>query len=216
MIIHHHLGLGDHFICNGLVNYFSKSKKIDLICKKHNEPTVKTLYQDNSNVKVIPIPSQNELLESYNYSISTNQEILRIGFDKCNPSNWDKSFYTQVGLDFIERYRLFKFPKTLPSQINIENKSFIFVHNECSEGRYSLNIESNLDRFVVEKNQTNNLFSYTNLLQRATEIHCINSSIFHLIDSMPNVTDKLYYHNTRNHPCNFQISSKWNIIDYDN
>jgi hypothetical protein len=215
MIIHHHLGLGDHFVCNGLVNYFSKKQKIDLICKKHNEPTVRSLYTENNNVNIVPIAGLYEIEESHKYAKDTHQDILCIGFNKCDPNNWDKSFYAQVGLNFIERYRLFKFPRTLPPQINIDNKSFIFVHNECSEGRYNLEIDSNLDRFVLEKYQTNNLFSYIDIIQKADEIHCINSSIFHLIDSMSNVTHKLYYHDTRNHPCNFEISSKWSIVDYD-
>ena len=33
VVIHHHLGLGDHIICNGLINQMSVSKKIYLICK---------------------------------------------------------------------------------------------------------------------------------------------------------------------------------------
>ena len=216
MIIHHHLGLGDHFVCNGLVNYFSKLEKIDLICKKRNEPTVKTLYQDNNNVIVVPIPAQNELLESYNYSISKNQKILKIGFDKCDIKNWDRSFYSQVGLDFIERYRLFRLPKELPTQINTNYKKFIFVHNESSDGKFSLNIESSLPQFILTKDLTNNIFGFINILRQASEIHCIDSSIFHLVDSMPCVTNHLYYHNIRKNVTSFQISSKWTIINYDN
>jgi hypothetical protein len=217
MIIHHHLGLGDHFVCNGLVNYFSKLEKIDLICKKYNEPTVKTLYQDNNSVTIVPIPAQNELLESYNYSVSTNQKILRIGFDKCDINNWDRSFYSQVGLDFVERYRLFKLPKKLPEQAPAPQEPFIFIHSESSEGSYNLNINSSINnRFYVKKTDTDNLLGYLRLITMAEEIHCINSSLFHLIDSIPSITNKLYYHNIRHHPCTFEISNKWSIVNYDN
>ena len=27
ILVHHHLGLGDHIICNGLINYLSEQKK---------------------------------------------------------------------------------------------------------------------------------------------------------------------------------------------
>jgi hypothetical protein len=215
MIIHHHLGLGDHFVCNGLVNYFCKLEKIDLICKKHNEPTVKTLYQDNNNVTVIPISAQNELSESYNYSVSTNQKILRIGFDKCDINNWDRSFYSQVSLDFVERYRLFKLPRKLPTQIETPQDPFMFIHSESSDGSYKLNINSSINnRFYVKKTDTDNLLGYLRLITMAEEIHCINSSLFHLIDSIPTITNKLYYHNIRYHPYTFEISNKWSIINY--
>jgi hypothetical protein len=217
MIIHHHLGLGDHFVCNGIVNYFSESNHIDLICKQHNFPTIQTLYINNPNVQVISIPGVNELLESHLYAESTRQEILRIGFDKCDASNWDMSFYKQVGLSFDLRYSLFKLPKLeqLPTQLDFEFSDFIFIHNQSSDGSYSLNIESTLPRFILEKTQTNNLFSYIDLITRSKEIHCIDSSIFHLIDSISNIRKNLYYHDIRKHPCFFNLSKKWKQIKYD-
>lgn len=213
MIIHHHLGLGDHFICNGLVNYLSKKDKHTLICKKHNLPTVSSLYSENENITILPIQTNNELFETYDYSQRHKIPILYVGFNKCDPKNWDKSFYKQLNIDFIERYRFFKLPRKLPEQVNVPKEKFIFIHNCCSEGSFSLNIESSLFRFVAKKEDTNNLLSYIDIIQNAEEIHCINSSLFHLIDSLPCITNKMYYHNVRSHPCNFEISYKWTIIN---
>ena len=36
ILLHHHLGLGDHIICNGLVRFLSINTKIDLFCKDQN------------------------------------------------------------------------------------------------------------------------------------------------------------------------------------
>lgn len=217
MIIHHHLGLGDHFVCNGLVNYLSRKQSVHLICKQHNKPTVSSLYSENDNVTIIPIQGNNELLESYNYSQQNKLPILYVGFNKCDPQNWDQSFYKQLNINFLERYRFFKLPRKLPPQISIPNEKFIFVHNTSSDGQFVLNIESPLHQFIASKNDGNNLLSYIQIIQEAEEIHCINSSLFHLIDSLPCVTNKLYYHNVRPHPCNFQISYKWEIVNnYDN
>jgi hypothetical protein len=33
IIVHHHTGLGDHFICNGLINALLEYYSIDLICE---------------------------------------------------------------------------------------------------------------------------------------------------------------------------------------
>lgn len=219
MIIHHHLGLGDHFVCNGLVNFVAKysQESIDLVCKKHNEPTVSSLYSDNPNINVIPlnINSHNEITEINNYAFKTNQKILRVGFEHTDPKNWDKSFYKQLGIDFLERYRFFKLPR-IKSQnmLPIPDNKFIFVHNQSSDHIFNLNIETKLSTVFVKKEDTNNLLCYIDLIQNANEIHCINSSLFHLIDSIPNITNNLYYHNVRKHPCNFQVSPKWSIIEY--
>jgi hypothetical protein len=124
MIIHHHLGLGDHFVCNGLVNYLSRTHNIDLICKKHNEPTVDSLYVDNNNVKIISIIGDNEIKESAEYARETHQKILHIGFSRCDPSCWDRSFYQQLDIDFVERYRMFHIPQNLPNQIFVQTVGY--------------------------------------------------------------------------------------------
>ena len=54
-ILYHHLGLGDVIICNGLVNYISKSfKNIHLIVDKKFYKQITFLYSENSNVVVVP------------------------------------------------------------------------------------------------------------------------------------------------------------------
>lgn len=214
MIIYHHLGLGDHFVCNGLVNYFSQDCKIDLICKNHNLPTIETLYKDNTNITVIPIPGNNELIEVSNYALSTKQQILRIGFELCDPNNWDRSFYSQVGIDFCERYRLFKIPKVLPQQIITPYKEYIFIHDQASDAKYELKIDSSLSIFKPHKELTNNLFSLINIILNAKELHCIDSCFYHLIDSIPDIVGKLYYHDIRKIDTKFQISSKWSTVYY--
>ena len=77
-----------------------------------------------------------------------------------------------------------------------------------------LELKDYLYEIYVKKEDTNNLLSYIDLVQNAEEIHCINSSLFHLIDSLPNTTNQLYYHNIRKHSCHFEISYKWSTIQY--
>jgi hypothetical protein len=218
MIIHHHLGLGDHFVCNGLVNFIAKHNTdcIDLICKKHNFPTVECLYSENNKINVIPIEYNGNELEAVDeYALSHNKTILRIGFQYCDSNNWDKSFYKQVGIDFIERYRFFKLPRSRSNPVlQSPSHKYIFIHNQSSDGLFDLTLQSDLPKIYVKKEDTNNLLSYIDLIQNAEEIHCINSSLFHLIDSIPNITNNLYYHNVRKHPCHFQVSPKWSIVEY--
>lgn len=213
-ILYHHLGLGDHFVCNGLVHKVSESyDTIYLPCKSHNYETVEYLYSESPKIKVFKVDA-NEYGEVDMFSTIMHLPILLIGFHHHNPLNWDKSFYDQIGLDFSERYNSFSLPKKYPDNL-IEplDKDYILVHDQASIGKLNLNLETDLEIVRIEKGISNNLFSYIEVIRKAKEIHCINSSVFHLIDSLSCITDKLYYHDVRpSDGSNFKVSDKWKII----
>ena len=70
----HHLGLGDHIVCNGLVRELIK--KCDLIyfpVKHHNFATVKFMFRDIPNhIKYVTVNNDNEML----YWETMNREIF--------------------------------------------------------------------------------------------------------------------------------------------
>ena len=54
LIIHHHLGLGDHFVCNGLVRFIIDKNNYEqyyIPAKEQNFLTVKEMYSDLNNVE---------------------------------------------------------------------------------------------------------------------------------------------------------------------
>lgn len=59
IFIYHHLGLGDHFHCNGVVRFLLenkfKNKKVYLFAKKKYSEMIKLMYQDISRLEVISI-----------------------------------------------------------------------------------------------------------------------------------------------------------------
>ena len=214
IVLHHHLGLGDHFVCNGLVNRVCESYDIVYLpCKSHNYETVKYLYSENKKVKVFKIDA-NEYNEVFSFALMVDSPVLMVGFQNHNPNNWDRSFYEQMKLDFSERYDSFALPKEPPDNlISPPDNDYILVHSEASVEKYSLNIDTSLEIFEIEKGKSNNIFSYIDVIKNAKEIHCINSSVFHLIDSLSEITDKLYYHDVRKSDgSKFKVSDKWKII----
>lgn len=216
IILHHHLGLGDHFLCNGLVHKVSEEyDEVYLACKEHNYETVEYLYSESPKIKIFKIHNY-EHEEVNAFSTITGISILKVGFEKCNFKNWDRSFYDQLNIDFSEKYKSFYIPKNPPKIIlPTPNESFILVHNEASVGKYDLNIETNLKIVEILKGISNNLFSYLDLIKNASEIHCINSCLFHLIDSIPDITDKLYYHNVRKKEPDPTLNYRWQRVNYD-
>jgi hypothetical protein len=221
IVLHHHLGLGDHFVCNGLVNFLSiKYEQIFLPCKKHNYETVNYLYSENNKITVFTI-EDNEISFVNNFAEERAIPVLRIGFEHTDYNNWAKSFYDQIGLPFEYRYELFAMPirKDPDNIIQFPEEKFIIIHNESSQQKYDLTIATNpfsyKEIYIRKETEYPNLFSYVPMIFRAKQIHCINSSIFHLIDSLllpPNI--ELYYHDIRQDGTSLDISSKWMKINY--
>ena len=59
------------------------------------------------------------------------------------------------------------------------------------------------------------MLDYLDMIYFADEIHCIDSSFFHLVDSIPNLNASLFFHDVRKNITNFQKTKKWNIKTYE-
>ena len=60
MIFIPHLGLGDHFLTNGLLRYLSKDKDIVAMpVKQNNFWTIKRMFADMENLCLIPLDGSN-------------------------------------------------------------------------------------------------------------------------------------------------------------
>ena len=84
--IYHHLGLGDHFHCNGVVRFLIQkkhlNKNIKLFAKKKYSEMVKFMYRDIENLEIVPISNDEKKEEDdVNSHISQNDIIEKIGFE---------------------------------------------------------------------------------------------------------------------------------------
>ena len=238
IIVHHNPGLGDHIICNGLINYISEKNRVLLICSLVNYKSIKYLYSENKRVQVLPVPSLkkiNYLLNAYVFKKNKNIEkffskiisiffmldIKYIGFDNITYPEWDKSFYSSENIDFDLRFDNLKLPNKLPKKVNLElNEEFILIQNLSSKSseKFNLYINSNLKKIYLDNKLTPNFFSNIHLVLRAKEIHCIDSSLIHLVEAIEGLSCKLYFHDIRKHYKDSVFSAKknWSIITYEN
>ena len=211
--IYHHLGLGDSFICNGLVRYFAdKFGKVTTFAKTHNFDTVRFMYADNENITVLPVDGDNEVIKHLNMqSLFGNQiELIRVGFEYlwCNAANpelphyspnpgFDVRFYEIVGIGFDKRWTLFNVKRYIENEkrffekFNVKEKEYIFVHDD---GRYQIDINridnpNNLpiirpSRHPMSPTLSDNMFDYCYLIENAYSVHTIESSFQFMIDSL--------------------------------
>jgi|15BtaG_2_1085339.scaffolds.fasta_scaffold08133_3 hypothetical protein len=219
LCIHHHLGLGDHFVCNGLVHEISKKySKIHLPAKKHNFDTVDCLYKDWDNIFVFEVTDEYKDVAAH--CLKNNIPVLKVGFDYLNicADFGNVCFYKQLGLDFSIRYTNFKLPNEIANADILYDKlappteEYCLVHQQSSVENFQINIQSDLPIIEIKPGFTNNLLDYVKIIKNATEIHCIDSSVINLVDGMALETDKLFFHEIKT--CPWKISDKWNKIKY--
>lgn len=98
LYIYHHLGLGDHIVCNAIIrNYAKEYDKIYLFIYPHNLESVSFMYRDLKNIEFIQVYDQ-----EVERIIINKTNVLKIGFGKLDVKNYkfDKSFYMGINLDF--------------------------------------------------------------------------------------------------------------------
>lgn len=218
VILHTHLGLGDMFICNGLIRKFiheSNYEKYYLVCKTKYFRTVKKMYLDEPKIMIIPIEGINEYEEVYHLDLEG--DLLRIGHEHLNHDlNFDVSFYQQLGYTIADKFKWSKITRNPIIEDDCyeeetPDEDYIFVHDKSSVGVVDLDIETELPT-VKPDNMNYDLVDYLKVIENAKEIHCLNSSFLNMIDLVFE-KDNMYFHKGKNiHVPN--INSNWIIIEY--
>jgi hypothetical protein len=207
IVLHHHTGLGDHFMCNAIVHHMArKYGEVDLIVKEHLVNTMCHLYEDYDNIYIVPVTE--EFSQSTHYAAHHKKDLHRVGFDSCDFNNFEESFYRQIGLDPQEEYDGFIFPTNLENSkkfyekvIADKGEDYIFVHDVSSYRSFDLRIDSPFPKFTVDKNDTDDVLDYIDTICNAKEVHVINSGlnnlVFQLFHKNKIKTDKVYFHDIR-------------------
>ena len=212
--IHHHLGLGDHIVCNAIVlSLLKKYTDITLAVKEHNYPSVKQLYRDTS-IKFHSVKTDDDCLKMYQVL-----DVIRIGFENCHIPNWEESFYRQMNMDYSERFTGFSISRDLARESALEEKlnlpkKFAFCNSSASTGKNNISFSTNLPIIELET-LSDSICDWIGVLEKAEEIHTIDSSIFQLIKQLP-VKGKKFFYDIRKVDSSRTIppfeDSNWKII----
>jgi len=194
--IYHHLGLGDHIVCNAIVRNICKkfcNRKIALFCKSHYMNAIKFMYSDLHNIEVIPgddglahkiintILPQNKILIGHHHMLDSINKGLTT----------ERGFFDQVGLKFERKWSDFYIPRNLLKEKEIYNmfnptgEPYIFLHEDV-ERDFIINRElfTSPDIRIISPDMsvTDNIFDYITLMEQAEEVHVIESCFMFLFD----------------------------------
>lgn len=232
IVVYQHLGLGDHFICFGLIREISKlTVDLYLVCKRSNIASLTRLYAHLSNVYLISLPKI-ETYEEEKQSVlllasQANACLFLVGHsNEVSSKSFDIDFYRLAGVHESERYASIPQISHLIglSDINrakfLSGRPFLLVHREASYGFLPVVFQkSNYDVIEVNKELGDNILKWLQFAEKAEEIHCVPSSFFCMMDLFSRqLNAKLYLHDIRLDfaldPNNQYNRYRWNVISY--
>ena len=204
--IYHHLGMGDHLICNAIVRNICKKyldKQVVLFCEPKFEESVKFMYRDvpNLSLKLGHDPDIQHFLDTIPQSDKIyvgHQNLVKIRLDE----SFDEVFYRQIGLSMNKRWDDFLVVRDTEREHKLYNifnpvGEYIFLHEDPIRGYYiDRNHIKNKGLQVISPvvGITNNIFDYLYLIENAKEIHCMDSSFWLMTDSIIHNRSELNFH----------------------
>jgi hypothetical protein len=235
LFLQHHLGLGDHLLCNGLYRHLAKQHgRIYVVAKTHNSEALKKMLCDVPNIKILSVESSRaDPVQKRLGGVARrlNLPTLGIGFygkDFFLPEEairFDEQFYRQAGVPFEERWASFQFcrdekrERDLMGSFGFAPKEYIFIHEDTSRGFLidRSRITSRLPVVEARKGPGVGFFDYARIIENAAEVHCIESSFAALIEGMGLSMPKRAHRYARPEAFNdfrheFTYKSDWEIL----
>lgn len=224
ILLHHHLGLGDHIICNGLVHALIEKLRIKtlfLMTKSRNTTTVGSLYMEHPNIILVELPESHEDQEDLfasEWAKANNIPLLRTAVTNQKDEPFDSKFYIQFGLDPKTSWDRFTLPSNQESSQAkfkqlIRHKNYCLIANTGSIGKFDLDVCTNLPTYEIDPYLFPSLLDWTEIIRHATEIHCIDSAVIHLVDRINTTAETLTYHDI-GRGSTFQLRKNWTTKTY--
>lgn len=211
-----HQGLGDHLLCLGIYRYMSRDYAFVIVpVMSQYFESLSYLLRDLSNVHVISysFEIQDSRLE---LSMESHAEwlkkfgfhILRLGsfeesFFKDQALRLDENYYFQAKLPLEYRWDFFEFERNEAKEQELyqllvgDEEAFVFMHEDPPRG-FTIDksrVRTDLKIVKPDRNLARefHISDYAMIIEKATEIHCIESSFAALIEGM-NVSVPKYAH----------------------
>jgi hypothetical protein len=204
--IHHHLGLGDHIICNGMVRHFCKKyDNVVIFSYTRYYENVNYMYRDLDNLEIFDFDREEDAIMFVESNTTVKNNLIKPGFEKLDSCldrmTFDEAFYHLAGLDFQIRFDEFYIERDIDREnevcktLNPDGEKYIFVHDDASRG-FSIDMNKvTKDHKIIMNDKRFNVFDYITLIENAEEIHFMQSSFKELMCSYELKKPILYQHN---------------------
>lgn len=191
IVIYFNLGMGDGIVCNGILRHYSQTHNVFALSKRHNTPTLSFMTHDDRNIEWLIVDDDRDAIEFCKHVEKLKFQVLNIsmfGPKPFSPKEWDKCFYRNAGVPFEDRWDKFKVVRQPTRELKPPEGEFCFVHQDQHRG-FIIDHKRLPDMPIVFANpdKTQNLFDWTAHLEKATELHLMESCFAVLADSLPDI-----------------------------
>jgi hypothetical protein len=215
--LYHHLGLGDHISCHGIVrDYCQKYENVFLFVKDHNYKNVKFMYSDLKNLHFLV--GDDSFAVKYIETNKIEKNVIYIGFKLNTYENFELQFYKMANVPIENKYKKFFLKRDLEKEIalfnslNLKKNNYIFLH----DGGFNIRKELLDPNLRIIKPETHDFFDWMYTIENAKQIHVIDSAFICLVDCMRlDDSIELYNHRyVRNYPEYIKLFTikDWNFI----
>jgi hypothetical protein len=228
LVIEPRFGLGDSIVCNGIIRELAKSslyRSIYFVCPNpKNYHSVVWMFLDLPNVYVIAGQNGRQARQLSGF---LNAQYLALGVKDIEKhyDHWDQYFYDQASVPLEKRWESSHIPEgpnssTLYEKLNPLNEEYILVCRHQSGGvPYELQIPNPNKHKVIEVYPAStNFFDWIKLIRHAKEIHAIDTSLVHLVESYfyknPKETYSIFLHLANVPKIGFTTKLPWVLVRY--
>ena len=198
--IYQHMGLGDFFMCNGLIRTkITENESYTLFVKKKYEASVRQMYSDLPNMSFIIAETISDIINILKNIFKPGDSQICIGYNMPHfgkPVTTEEWFYFQHNVNIDNKWSKFKSVRDKEKELVFFNKfniseEYIFVHDDDEKthpdhrGPKTINdslLPSNIRIIRVTPGVTDNIFDYCLLIEKAKEVHCIESCFAYMTD----------------------------------
>lgn len=196
-----HIGLGDLILLSGaIVTLLRKHGKLRIYCYAHHETSVRSFFAAYPDLCIVPVA-----LERGDYGVpreglflrTVDGPVLRSGFYAGCGTRSDISFpelfYRQLNLDYKLRWAACPLERAALAVPQLATELEIFVHDDPSRSFHIL--KGIKDKLCYRPSENGgSILQFADILRKVKEIHCIDSSFYHFVESLDNIRAKLFYH----------------------
>ena len=184
-----------------------------------NLRATKFMYRDESRINVIGLDENRDLVKEVNKvlkkaSINKKIDFLKIGHEFYYPTlnlNLDKEytwpcdvvFYKQLNVPFEFRFskcywkRDYKNEKRVFKKLVKKNKPYAFIHDDKDQNLIISKKNINRKLNIVRNDKKELIFNFGLILERATELHLMESSFRQIVEVLNTKNIKLYLYKGR-------------------
>lgn len=236
--VYTHSCMGDHLICYGFMKEFSKRYDEILLTTKDDPRQYKNVERLFSSLKNVRLTTE-FFGADYDIAVSSQwwYEQVKHWYQYPMPDTpfpydenmiFDRFWYNMVGIPFNLKWDNFYLERDLDKEKEVyydilalkDNQEFTFVHEDA----YNKDEDRTIRRDYIDRNiRLVNITDYPEIsildtaytIQRAKQVHVINSSFRTFIDLMGINNKNLYYHKyTRPNPAEqVAVRLNWKIIE---